>query len=292
MKYSSYGSIFESENILLKYNPMKKVFFSVFIAALILAGCTRNFEGPGNLVVKITDDPFNISYIESATITITKVEIRKSGDFSENPFIVLSEDSVTLDLLQLRNGVTAELLNLEIPKGDYDLIRLYVDQASLKIKDQPVAYTVKVPSGKQTGIKIFISPSISVGDGLTSELLLDFDLSRSFVMRGNMDHSAGVNGFIFKPCIRATNNSTAGRIEGVVKDTSDLKVANAKIWIEQDTVLSTAFADTLGYYAFLGIPAGSYSIFATAESYDTVSYTGINVLAGNRTIQNFILTKK
>jgi len=271
---------------------MKKVFFISLTAALILAGCTKSVEGPGNLVVKITDDPFNISYIESATITITKVEIRKSGDYSDSSFILLSEDSVTLDLLQLRNGVTAELLNLQIPQGNYDLIRLYVDQASLKIKDQPVAYNVKVPSGKQTGIKIFISPSIGVDGGLTSELLLDFDLSRSFVMRGNLDHSAGVNGFIFKPCIRATNNSTAGRIEGMVKDTSDLNVANAKIWIEQDTVISTAFADTLGHYAFLGIPAGTYSVFATAENYDTVSYSGINVVAGNRTIQNFILTKK
>ncbi len=271
---------------------MKKLFFSILAAAAILSGCNKSVEGPGKLSIKITDDPFNISYVESATVTITKVEIRKAGDNSANPFIVISEDSVTLDLFKLRNGITMELLNIDIPRGNYDQIRLYVAKASLKIKDQPLAYNVKVPSGSQTGIKIFISPYLNVEGGLSSELLLDFDLSKSFVMRGNMNHSAGVNGFIFKPCIRATNNSNAGRIEGLVNDISKVNIADAKVWVKQDTIISTAFTDAYGNYAFLGVPSGTYSIFATKENYDTVSYTGIKVIAGNRTIQDFTLTKK
>jgi hypothetical protein len=271
---------------------MKKLFFTIFAAAAILSGCNKSIDGPGKLSLKITDDPFNMSYVESATVTITKVEIRKAGGNNGNPFIVLSEDSITLDLSKLRNGITAELFNLVIPQGNYDQIRLYVDRASLKIKGQPVAYNVKVPGGSQTGIKIFISPSLEVGGGLSAELLLDFDLSKSFVMRGNMDHSAGVNGFLFKPCIRATNNSTAGRIEGLVNDTSKVNIVNAKVWVKQDTIISTAFTDSLGHYAFIGVPAGTYSIFATQENYDTVAYTGIKVLEGNRTIQDFTLTKK
>ncbi len=271
---------------------MKKLLFTFFAAAIIMSACTKTNDSSGKLVVKITDDPFNISYVESATVTITKIEIRKTGENEGDAFIVLSENPITLDILKLRNGVTKELLNLEIPQGKYDLIRLYVDEASLKIKDQPISYNVKVPSGKQTGLKIFISPALSVDGGLTSELLLDFDLSRSFVMRGNMDNSAGVNGFIFKPCIRATNNSTAGRIEGFVKDTSEVTIVNAKVWVKQDTIISTAFTDISGNYAFIGVLAGTYSIFATKENYDTVSYTGIKVIEGNRTIQNFALTKK
>ena len=273
-------------------NLMKKLFFIIFATAIILSGCKKTVDGPGKLSIKITDDPFNMSFVESATVTITKIEIRKAGNNNSNPFTLLSEDSVTLDLSKLRNGITAELLNLEIPQGDYDLIRLYIDRASLKIKDQPYAYNVKVPSGKQTGIKIFISPALSVEGGLSSELLLDFDLSKSFVMRGNLDLSAGVNGFIFKPCIRATNNSTAGRIEGLVNDTSRVNIENAKVWVTQDTIISTAFTDASGHYTFIGVPAGTYSIFATQENYDTVSYTGNKVIEGNRTIQNFTLTKK
>ena len=276
---------------------MKKIIFSILAAVIFLSGCNKTSDGPGNsgpgkLVVKVTDDPFNINYVESATITISKIEIRQAGQPDGTPFTVISNDTLTFDLLKLRNGVTQELLNIDIPQGNYDLIRVYVDKASLKIKDQSIAYKVKVPGGGQTGIKLFIGPALIVVGGLTSELLLDFDLAKSFVMRGNMAHSAGVNGFIFKPCIRATNNTTAGRIEGMVTDTANVKIVNAKVWIKRDTVVATAFTDTLGYYAFIGIPAGTYSIFANKETYDTVGFTGINVIKGNRTIQNFVLPKK
>jgi len=273
---------------------MKKAIFTFMAAALIIliSACSKtSTSDTGRLVVRVTDDPFNISYIESATVTITKVEIRKTGDGvpDGSPFIIVSEDPVIIDLIDLRNGVVEELVNIEIPTGEYDLVRLYVDEASLTLKDVVSPFKVKVPSGQQTGIKIFMSPVLIVEGGLTSELLLDFDLSRSFVMRGNLDHSAGVNGFIFKPCIRATNLSTAGRIEGMVKDTAMVKIKNAKVWLEQDTVVTTAFTDTSGYYAFIGIPAGTYSILATKEDYDTVEFAGIKVIKGNRTIQDFVL---
>ena len=275
---------------------MKKLTFLIAAALLMISGCNKTSSpgnsGPGKLVVKVTDDPFNINFVESATITINKIEIGNAGPNDTCAFIVLSKDTATFDLMQLRNGITQELINLDIPQGNYDMIRLYVDEASLKIKDQSVEYKVKVPSGSQTGIKLLITPSLTIEGGLTSELLLDFDLARSFVIRGNMSHSAGVNGFIFKPVIKAINNSTAGRIEGIVTDTANAKLVNASVWIAKDTVISTAFTDTLGFYSFIGVPSGTYSVFATKENYDTVSYSGITVTAGNKIIQNFILTKK
>lgn len=274
---------------------MKKLIFAIFAAAILMSGCNKSETtngGPGRLSVKITDDPFNIDFVESATVTITKIEIRKTGNNNGNPFIVLSETPVTVDLFQLRNGITEELVNLAIPQGDYDLIRLYVDEASLKLKEHAESFNLKVPGGSQTGIKVFISPGIHVEGGISAELILDFDLSKSFVMRGNMQHAAGVNGFLFKPVIKATNNSLAGRIEGFVTDTSLLKVTNARVWIQKDTIMATAFADTLGHYAFIGVPAGTYSMFATKENYDTAVAEGINVVSANMTVQDFILMKK
>jgi hypothetical protein len=273
---------------------MKKLFFTIFLTAIIFSGCKRNDDisgsGYGKLIINVTDDPFNIDFVESATVTITKVEIRKAGENEENPFIVLSEDTVTFDLMALRNGITAELLNLEIPAGDYNLIRLYVEEASLKLKGRTEEFNVKVPGGHHTGIKIFIHPAIHVEDGLSSELLLDFDLSKSFVMRGNMHHHSGVTGFIFKPCIRASDISVAGRISGFVSDTAKVLIPNAKVWVEKDSVIATSFTDTLGHYALIGIPSGTYSVSATRENYDTVSFDDIKVYAGNRTFRDFILT--
>jgi hypothetical protein len=274
---------------------MKKIIFTVLAASIILAGCNKSFNSDetGQLVIKVTDAPFPVDNIESANVTITKVELRKAGDgvSDSNPFIVLLEDTISFNLLDLRNGVVEKLLDLEIPVGKYNLLRLYVEEASLKIKDGET-YKVKVPSGQQTGIKIFVRPEFSVTGGLTSELLLDFDLARSFQMIGSFSNPRGINGFIFKPVIRAVNYSTAGRIQGLVADTSDVKLKNAQVWVKQDTIIAESYTDTLGFYAFIGIPAGTYSVYATKENYDTVSFTGVNVVEGNKTIQDFVLTKK
>lgn len=276
----------------MKMEMIKKRVLLIAISAIfVISGCTKSSEGTGRLSVKVTDDPFNINFVESATVKINKIEIGNSGQ-DTNKFIVLMQDTLTFDLMQLRNGITQEITNIDIPQGNYNLIRLYVVEASLKLKDQADAFKVKVPSGSQTGIKILISPSLSVAGGLTAEVLLDFDLSKSFVMRGNMQHSAGVNGFIFKPVIKATNNTTAGRIEGQVTDTASAAIENAKVWIAKDTVISTAFTDLTGHYAIIGVPAGTYSIFATKENYDTLTYPDVVITEGNKTIENFILHQK
>lgn len=276
---------------------MKKIVLIILAVSAIalLPACNKagSGDGYGRLVVNVTDAPFPMDLIESATVTITKVELRRAGDGIDdgNPFIVVSEEPQTFNLLDLRNGVVAELLDIEIPEGKYDLVRLYVDEAGVKVKEGG-DYKLKIPSGPQTGIKIFIRPALTVADGLTSELLLDFDLSRSFLLQGNPFTPAGIRGFIFKPVIRAVNNSTAGRIEGVVTDTALVKLPNTAVWLRQDTVISTAFTDSLGKYAIIGVPAGTYSLHATKEGYDTVTYESIKVVEANRLVRDFKLTPK
>jgi len=276
---------------------MKKSILIILAATLIILmpGCNKSPEnyGTGRMTIKITDAPFPIDNIESALVTITKVELRKACDCISdgNPFITVAEDTMTFNLIDLRNGITAELADVEIPAGKYNLVRLYVTEAGLITKDG-VSHKVKVPGGEQTGIKIFIRPELTVEGGLTSELLIDFDLSRSFVLRGNPDKPSAINGFIFKPVIRAVNNTTAGRIEGMVTDTVKVPINEATIWLEQDTVVSTTFSDASGHYAFLGVPAGTYSLSAVKENYDTLKYSGIKVTEGNRTIRDFILKIK
>lgn len=263
------------------------------ILLLVAGACNmvNTSDGPGRLVVKITDDPFDISNIESATVTITKIQIKKvcDGVCDSDAFVTLSEDTLVVDLIDLRNGVTQTLLDLEIPEGDYDMLRLYVDEAGLKVKDVDDPYSLKVPSGSQSGIKVKIDPAVTVAGGLSTDLLIDFDLSRSFVLRGNMNNN---NGFIFKPVIRATNLTTTGTIGGMVSDTSRAIVKEAKVWLTQDTVMATTFADTLGRYAIIGVPAGEYSVSSTKDGYDTVTFQGVNIIAGNKTTLDFVLTKK
>lgn len=247
----------------------------------------------GTLSVSLSDTPFPLDLVDSAIVVIDSVVIRRHED-EENgsPFLALSREQHSYNLLDLRNGVAASLTQLEVPVGSYDLIRLYVNSARLVLSDGR-DFDVFVPSGEQTGIKIFINPVIEVVGGLTSELLLDFDVSKSFKLQGNLNSPAGVHGFIFSPVLRASNLTYAGRLEGVVSDGTN-PLGGAQVWIEvSDTVLTSTFTQekshNIGAYALLGIPAGEYTAKATISDYDTAE-AQIIITAGNITFQDFPLT--
>ncbi len=272
---------------------MMKALLTFAAAALMLffAGCDKTNDGYGRLIINITDAPFPIDMVESAEVTITKLEIRKASDDLRDTcsFEVIWEGSETFNLLDLRNGVVAKLADIEIPEGEYDLLRLYVDEASLKVKDSDT-YTVKVPSGSRSGIKVFINPVVLVEGGLTAEMLLDFNLSNSFVIRGNMHSPSGIKGFIFKPVIRAANNATAGRLEGTVRDAEGVTLKDVNIDIKQgDEVVSSAITDDNGNFAILGLPCGTYSVSASKEGFKTLEIEEIIIIKGNRKTLNLEL---
>ncbi|MCF8226307.1 MAG: DUF4382 domain-containing protein [Bacteroidales bacterium] len=274
---------------------MKKVSNLIIVSViglLISSGCSmiESIENDqyGTLKISITDAPFPFDMIDSAGITITKVEARISGDSSDADFITLVEDTMAFNLLELRNGVKEQLGKVEVPAGEYSLFRLYVDEAGLKVKDGDT-YKVKVPSGAQTGIKLFVKPSLIITGGATSELLIDFSLENSFILLGNINSPAGIKGFNFKPVIRAVNNSVSGILSGTATDTDSNVIENVNVVVRADTTVASAFTDSGGYYAISGLPAGTYTIFTVKEGYDTFTAKGIEIFAGNITQQDLLL---
>lgn len=265
---------------------------------LILFGCEKGVDNSdtGTLSIKLTDAPFPIDMVSEANVTINKIEVRKDQSESEgNPFLVLSEDEFTYNLLDLQNGITADLIEIEVPVGDYNLVRLYVSSANIKLTDATV-YNLEVPSGDETGIKIFVEPSIRVVGGLTTELVLDFDASQSFVVQGDPFTPAGINGFIFTPVIRAANVSISGSINGKVVDDSNV-LEDANVWILDNGNTYSSFTGSEGLYILSNIPEGTYTVNATKKTvdleYDTVSVENVEVVAGNVTqLDDFILTQK
>lgn len=278
---------------ILKLKTLSMIFIATAMA-FVLSSCNEEETNPvdsdmGRLQLEMTDAPMNLDLVSEANVTISHIEARRVQDEdTTNPFIEIYNETETYNLLELRNGVTEKLADIEVPAGSYDLIRMYVDNASLTLTNG-MTYDVKVPSGEQTGIKVFIDPALQVEGGLTSELLLDFDVSQSFVLKGNPDSPAGIKGFNFKPVIRAVNKTTAGRIEGIVKDTSSNAVENAAVWIENDTVVTTTYSDTTGGYALLGVEEGTYDLYAAKEEYDTTMIGNVSVTAGNVTKEDIEL---
>ncbi|MBT8178158.1 MAG: DUF4382 domain-containing protein, partial [Eudoraea sp.] len=243
-----------------------------------------------------------------ANVTIFKIEARykkdddgmddemdTENDSSEDggrPFITLMEIDKDINLLELTNGVTENLVDMEVPAGEYDLIRIYVRGVNVLLKDGRM-FDLKVPSGPQTGIKVFIDPPLVVAGGLTADLLLDFDVSRSFVARGNPNKEE-FNGFNFKPVIKASNLTTSGSLAGNVFTTLEdetqeaLEGAQVALYIA-DTLNTSTFSNEDGSYMVMGLEAGSYTVEVQLDTYETQTVEGVSIIAGNKTIQDFEL---
>lgn len=199
-----------------------KSFFATAVVALFtaagifgLAGCDSTGVSDGTLRLNLTDAPLDI--IEEANVTIDQVSIisgsveseQDTASSEEGEIFVLSDETMEFDLLELQD-IDTLLVQEEIPAGSYSQIRLRVTEASMVLENGDV-YTLgpgdgnfRIPSGQQTGIKILL-PNFTVESDAETELTLDFDVEDSFVVQGNPDTPAGVNGFIFKPVVRPVN---------------------------------------------------------------------------------------
>jgi hypothetical protein len=270
----------------------------IFVLGLLLSGsgCDSLFNGDsdeagtGTFTVLLTDAPFPADLLKNAFIYVDSLDVQlKDAETDTSSRITLSRTPATYDLMDLRNGITATLAELDIPEGTYSKIRLYADSAKVVLIDG-TEFPLKVPGGASTGLKIFIKPDIIVEEGVPSEVLLDFDMSKSFVAKGSLDRPKGITGFNLKPVVRAVNLATAGRLRGMVHDTSDTGIPDIQVSISTgDSVLTNTFTDTTGAYALLGIPVGTYSVEAGAAGYLTETVTDVAVDERGTTVQNFTL---
>jgi len=287
---------------------MKKVFKSAMMylaaMALFLTSCdqmndTEN-SGNGKVVLSLTDAPFPVSLVDQAVVSIDKIEIRTKAVKAtteeeadkESQYVVLYEGAEKeFDLLDLQNGVTAELLSLDILPGSYDFIRMHITKAAVILQDG-TKFDLKIPGGSTSGLKIKITPDLVIESGVESEVVLDFDVSKSFVAQGNIKSKNGIKGFIFKPVLRAVCQKYSGIIAGKVSENATTPVIEAHVQvISADTVLSSALTDKTGNYKMIGLPSGTYKIICEKDGYTKVTIDPVVVKARETTLQNITLTK-
>jgi hypothetical protein len=285
-------------------NLVKASMMLLAVFLLVTNACNKiddsEKSGKGRLVIKLTDAPFPVNLVDQTLVTIDKIEIRSkvsvetaAGETeNEKLYTVLFEGEKVINLLDLQNGVTEELLSLDIDAGSYDLIRLHVISSEIILKDG-TSFDLTIPSGNSSGIKIKISPELNIESGVESEVLLDFDVSKSFVVQGNMNTPAGIKGFLFKPVIRAMHQNISGIIEGTVFENETTPVADAHVQIiVADTVFSSAITDATGSYALIGLPAGNYKMVCEKELYTSALVDLVTVKVKETTVQDFLLIKE
>jgi len=282
------------------------VLFALFSGILLFIGCSDygnelQYVKYGKISVKLTDAPFPYDFIDEANVTIYKIETRvknldeSKGDQDDSNFEVLYEGEQKVNLLTLTNGVTMAMGEAEVPVGSYDLVRVYIKEGSVVLKDG-TTFDLKVPSGEQTGIKVFVNPAIEVFSSLSSDLLLDIDVSKSFIAKGNIESMGGITGFNFKPVIRASNMSTAGSLAGrvttlVEEVETGIDGVQISVWDGEEHITSTS-TDESGNYMVLGLEEGTYTIQAEAMDYTTNIKEDVAILAANKTTVDFEMIAK
>src|SRR5262245_19183457 len=287
------------------------------VAALAFAGCGGGGggsspgggggggSGPTMLRVFVTDAPFPFQFVESATVTINEVRVHQGGGAAWTPVFTGSN---TIDLVPLTTGVAELLVEAEVPPGTYDMVRLLVDAGTVTLTDAAVVqgdshtFTtenggMKFPSGAQTGIKVNIENDIVVTTGLSSDLTLDFDLSKNFVFNGPVTHQPGVRRVIFTPHVKATNTSTMGSITlDVFSDaftpldtTDDTPIEGATVSaftagadMTTDAPVGTTFSAADGS-ATLHLVPGTYDLLVEAAGHTSQTILGVTVTLANLT---------
>lgn len=265
-----------------------KLGFGVALFALACEPLTQVDDGESaRLRVLLTDAPHEL--LESAVVTIGAVHL-VPGD--GEPHVLLTDDGGEFDLLDLRNGVTAELADLEIPAGRYTQLRMIVTSAEVTLlegyefRDGSRTQSLKVPSGPQSGIKISLHAADQPEDGegelgegieITGEetLVVDFDVAQNFKLQGNPNTPAGIKGFLFTPHLRAVVLTDAGSISGTVTVEGGAPVVGASVSAtplemgevaEGETAVAMALTGEDGTYTIWFLRPGDYRVAVESDA--------------------------
>ena len=269
----------------------RRAFSTFFVAALtaaVFTGCSDSTgpQEPAHFAVMLTDSPG--AWFESAEVTIGEVWATQAG----GPPILLSDDGGTYDLLELQNGVMAELATADIEPTRLLQLRLHVVSATVTLKapymfaDETTTADLFIPSGAQSGIKINLRDAagneggagVTLVSGETILAVVDMDVERNFVVNGSPTDPDGIKGVLFTPLLRATLENVAGSISGTVTYAvqPDLEEERAHIDAilvpgsstvpveEMETTDAAATAREDGTYTVLFLSPGTYDLTATA----------------------------
>jgi hypothetical protein len=300
---------------------MKITFGTLAIAASVAlaAGCTGSGDSlaligttNGQLNVQLTDAPFPFAEVKRVDIFVVRIDGKiadidsaEAADESDSAgWKTLVSPNASINLLDLTGGKTSNLGVATLPAGTYRGFRMIIDtdKSTVTLNDGSHP-TVKWPGAGKNGLKIVLDQPVVVAG--TSTLLIDFDIGRSFVMRGN---SISQNGLLFKPVIRATTQQSTGILTGSVHADSPTGAGIAGATIEvlkngtplNDTnannVVRSGMTDASGNFTLSFLAPGTYVVRATpstASGYEPALLSApVTITAGTTSSGNVIVVTK
>jgi len=291
-------------------NKTLRLFAAIALGMLGVAACSDSSgTRTGLLTVRLTDAPFPFSSVASVDVFVVRVDARTaapteteaSDESNQQGWTTVATPNALVNLLDLRNGTTRNLGATTLATGTYDGFRLIIDpsQSSITLKDG-TRPPIQFPSAGHSGIKINLDKPIELTeDG--SVMTLDFDIGRSFVMRGN----TAASGFNFKPVIRAIAQDITGSAAGSVRanTTEGAGVSGATVEVltagslindaDPTHIVSSTPTDTNGDFQFKFLLPGTYVLRATpptASGFKPALLTGgLTIVTGETTANQIIV---
>ena len=253
------------------------------VATFALAACSDSSgTGTGLLTVRLTDAPFPFSDVARVDVYVTRVDARlatptdaqATNAADQSGWTTVATPNASINLLDLGSGKTMNLGATTLATGSYSGFRLILDtsKSSITLTDGTKP-TIFFPSAGQTGIKVNLDSPIQLTEN-GSVMTLDFDIGRSFVMRGN----SAANGFNFKPVIRAVAQDITGSVTGSVRANSvtGAPVPDATIEVltagslltdsDPTHIVRSGTTDASGNFRIAFLLPGTYVLRATPPS--------------------------
>jgi hypothetical protein len=295
-------------------NIPKITYMMLAAAGITLVACSDSApdltsSGTGTLNIALTDAPFPFSQVKSVDVYVVRIDgkladvdsTEAANETDSAGWKTLVTPNSSINLLSLTGGKTANLGSATLPVGNYRSFRLVIDtdKSSVTLTDDTKP-DVKWPSAGKNGIKLILDQPFNIVNG-TTNMLIDFDVGRSFVMRGN---SISQNGLLFKPVIHATTQQSTGALSGSVHadNAAGAAIAGATVEIlkagttltdtNSNNVVRSGVTDASGNYDFAFIAPGTYVVRATptvASGYKPALLTGGATITAGSTLANQVI---
>lgn len=246
----------------------------------------------GHLSVRLIDAPFPVDLVNQIKISIERFEATYRNEIDGTQTITLfeSDEPATMDLLSLINSNSFELAGKDVPIGDYTTLILHLSEVKVHMNDGQ-AFDVNVPGGV-SGIRINVNPQIQIDYTEAVNLFFDFNVSQSFIPKGNNNNPAGITGFTLKPTFNIIDNSNAGSLFGLIEDQADEPLKGAQVSLiekQNSKTFSSTFSDSDGHYSFPAVPPGIYDLTVEKDSYNTYQLPGLTIAVSASSEINAVL---
>lgn len=126
----------------------RKKAWAAFLVFVVFPGAAAGYYfgyNVGTVTLFVTDD--EIAEFAHLNITFSEIQVKSAGALTMSPWVTMPVDLQTIDLVALRDNITAKIAGARLTAGTYSHLRIVVQTAIGELKTGSNV-SVEVPSGE------------------------------------------------------------------------------------------------------------------------------------------------